>query len=178
MADTDPDVEPLTVNTVEGSGANVGAAIVGAFGTLTLNANGTYTYVVNNALAAVQGLSNLETLTEQFDYTVTDGTATSNTATLTVTIFGTDDPAVITNLTPSAEGGDAVVDEDDLLATRGLGESAGSDPTKDSLTVTGTFNISAPDGLDDLTIGGNAVITNGVFAGRRRLRRRWATRCL
>ncbi|WP_343565533.1 DUF5801 repeats-in-toxin domain-containing protein, partial [Kiloniella sp. b19] len=32
-----------------------------------------------------------------------------------------------------------------------------------SLTQSGTFNISTPDGLDDLTIGGTTVIENGVF---------------
>jgi hypothetical protein len=68
----------------------------------------------------------------------------------------------ISNLTPAADGGDVVVNEDDLLANRGTGESAGSDQSQ-LTTQPGTFNITAPDGVDDLTIDGHAVITNGVF---------------
>src|SRR6185369_14056451 len=53
-ADTDPDAgDVLTVATVAGSAANVGSALAGLHGTLTLNANGTYSYQVNNADAAV-----------------------------------------------------------------------------------------------------------------------------
>jgi VCBS repeat-containing protein len=94
-ADTDADSETLTVNSVNGSGANVGAALCGTYGTLTLNANGCYTYVVNSA--AVQGLDSYETVTDQFTYTVTDGAATSNTATLTITVFGSNDAPSVVN---------------------------------------------------------------------------------
>ncbi|MCH6563759.1 MAG: hypothetical protein IH800_15215, partial [Myxococcales bacterium] len=54
----------------------------------------------------------------------------------------------------SGEGGDEVVDEDDLVD--------GSSPNAPALTQTGTFNIAAPDGYDDLTIGGVLVVTDGV----------------
>ncbi len=55
------------------------------------------------------------------------------------------------------------VNEDDLLASRGVGESAGSDPSKESLTQTGTFTVSSPDGIKSLTIDGHTVISNDVF---------------
>ena len=55
------------------------------------------------------------------------------------------------------------VNEDDLLASRGAGELAGSDPSKESLTQTGTFTVSSPDGIKSLTIDGHTVISNGVF---------------
>lgn len=45
----------------------------GAYGTLTLNADGTYSYALNNSLSAVQGLGAGETLTDSFAYTVSDG---------------------------------------------------------------------------------------------------------
>ncbi|EEF78887.1 retention module-containing protein [Methylophaga thiooxydans] len=63
---------------------------------------------------------------------------------------------VIEDLTPQAQGGDVSVDEDDL--------TDGSDTSKESTTQEGTFTISAADGIDDLTIGGEAVITDGVFS--------------
>ncbi len=49
---------------MNGSGGNVGAALCGSYGALTLNANGTYTYVLDKA--AVQGLGSGETATDQF----------------------------------------------------------------------------------------------------------------
>ncbi|MES0163026.1 hypothetical protein [Mesorhizobium sp. C268A] len=70
---------------------------------------------------------------------------------------------MITDLTPAANGGDVTVNEDDLLASRGVGESAGSDTSKESTTQGGTFTISSPDGIASLTIDGHAFITNGVF---------------
>ena len=51
VADTDVDVEPLTVT-------NAGV-IAGTYGTLTLNANGTYTYALNNALPAMVAPSSI-----------------------------------------------------------------------------------------------------------------------
>ena len=45
----------------------------GLYGTLTLDANGNYTYVLNNALPAVQGLGVGEKLTDTFSFTVSDG---------------------------------------------------------------------------------------------------------
>src|SRR4029077_6299182 len=72
-------------------------------------------------------------------------------------------PPTITNLTPAAGGGDVTGNEDDLLASRGAGGSAGSDTSKESLTQPGTFTVSSPDGIKSLTIDGHAVISNGVF---------------
>ncbi len=85
QADTDSDVEPLSVG-------NPGV-YVGTYGTLTLSANGTYSYVLNNANPLVQGLDTGETLTDTFAYTASDGT-TSTPSTLTITIFGTNDAPV------------------------------------------------------------------------------------
>jgi VCBS repeat-containing protein len=80
--DTDVDVEPLTVT-------NPGV-YVGAYGTLTLAADGSYTYAPN---AAAQGLDDGESAQDVFSYTASDGTA-SDTATLTVTVDGANDAPV------------------------------------------------------------------------------------
>jgi len=95
VADTDADIEPLIVNAVNGSSGNVGVAIAGLYGTLTLNENGSYTYLVNNA--AVQGLDSGERAIDHFTYAVTDGTATSNTTTLDISVFGNNDAPSIVN---------------------------------------------------------------------------------
>lgn len=140
----------------DGLGSRTFTSLTGSYGTITLNGDGTQTYTLTPAgQAAIDALPPGATLTDIFTYTLTDKDGDSDPATLTITLTGTDDGVTITNLTPAADGGDVSVDEDDL--------PAGSDTAKESLTQPGTFNISAPDGVDDLTIGGQAVITNGVF---------------
>ncbi len=81
--DTDAENDPLTVT-------NPGT-YVGTYGTLVLNSNGSYTYTPN---AAADGLAVGETQQDVFSYTATDGTA-SDTATLTVTVTGTNDAPTI-----------------------------------------------------------------------------------
>ncbi|MWV14400.1 hypothetical protein F3I62_20095, partial [Pseudomonas sp. R-28-1W-6] len=92
-------------------------------------------------------------VSDVFTYTLQDGDGDTDTATLTIAIGNT--PPVISNLTPSANGGDVTVDEDDL--------ADGSDTSKESLTQSGSFTISSPDGVAALTIGGVSFISNGVF---------------
>jgi len=68
----------------------------GQYGSLTLNADGQYTYTVNPNNAAVKALNGGETLKDSFTYTVTDADGDKSTATLDITINGTDaDKAVI-----------------------------------------------------------------------------------
>jgi len=68
----------------------------GQYGSLTLNADGQYTYTVNPNNAAVKALNGGETLKDPFTYTVTDADGDKSTATLDITINGTDaDKAVI-----------------------------------------------------------------------------------
>ncbi len=136
------------------AGGTVGTPFATAYGTLTLNADGSYTYVLNNAAQPVQGLSAGETLTEIFTYTITDGDGDTSSATLTITINGADDGVTITGL--DAEGGELTLNEDDL--------ADGSSPDAAALTQPGSFSISTPDGLGNVTIGGTQFVTNGVFA--------------
>ncbi|WP_047304483.1 hypothetical protein, partial [Pseudomonas fluorescens] len=66
-----------------------------------------------------------------------------------------DDPVIINGL--NVEGGELTVYEKNL--------SDGSAPDSAALTQNGTFAITALDGVTTLTIGGIAVVTNGVAAG-------------
>ncbi len=140
------------------NGLNEGNNVFGTYGTLTVDGNGNYTYTLNNGNAAVQGLTDGETLTETFAYTITDGDGDPSTATLTISINGSDDAVTISGLTPKSAGGDTVVDEQHL--------ADGSSPDAGALTQPGTFTISAPDGLALLQVGGVTVITGGVFTAQ------------
>jgi large repetitive protein len=70
----------------------VGSALAGAHGTLTLNTDGSYTYLVNQTDPQVQGLHTAaNTIQDVFNYTIQDTGGLQDTATLTVTIHGADD---------------------------------------------------------------------------------------
>ena len=134
-----------------------GETINGQYGTLFVKADGTYTYTLNNSSAAVQTLTTGEKLYDTFSYTLKDGDTDTDGATLKITINGADDGVTITNLTPAAQGGDLTVNENDL--------SYGSSPNNSELTQYGTFNVSAPDGLDEVWVGGVKVVDNGALYG-------------
>ncbi|MGX1415654.1 VCBS domain-containing protein [Bradyrhizobium elkanii] len=97
-------VSAIRTGAVEGSGSagTLGSGLVGAHGTLTLNTNGSYTYVVNNNDAAVQALNTGGTLTDSFNYTVKDPGNLTDTAVLTITINGANDAPVGVDDTGSA----------------------------------------------------------------------------
>ncbi|RJG42042.1 Ig-like domain-containing protein, partial [Motilimonas pumila] len=71
---------------------NIGSAIQGDFGSLVLNANGSYEYVLDNQNSSVQGLNDGQTLTDTFSYTITDGKGNSSTTQINITINGITDP--------------------------------------------------------------------------------------
>ncbi|MBB6412996.1 DUF5801 repeats-in-toxin domain-containing protein, partial [Mesorhizobium sangaii] len=142
-----------TTNADLDSGVTLGTPIHGAYGTLTLQADGSYSYVRD---AGTPG-----GVHDVFTYTIKDGDGDLSHTTLTISI-GNSTPT-IGDLTPAAGGGDVVVNENDLLANRGSGESDGSDTAKESTTQGGTFAISSPDGIASLAIDGHTFITNGAF---------------
>ena len=105
----------------------MGVAKAGSYGSLVLNANGSYTYTVDNSNAAVEALrSAASELYDTFTYTMRDTAGATSTATLTITIQGANDTATIG--TPSV----AVVTED-------VGVSGGN------LSATGTIPITDVD---------------------------------
>ena len=107
-ADTDPDAgDTLSVTKV--NGGSIANPITGAHGTLTINANGTYSYQVNNADPAVVGLGLNQTITDTFTYAVSDGHGGTASATLTITIFGTNDgPTAVPDTNWTVEDGASI----------------------------------------------------------------------
>ena len=102
-----------------GASGTIGSTFTGNYGDLTINADGSYTYVANNAGSLLAG----ETATETFTYTVTDATGNTDTATITITILGVDDAPIGvadtgyieegSTLTVEDEDGKSGTDEDD-----------------------------------------------------------------
>ncbi|PRB48169.1 type I secretion target [Pseudomonas sp. MYb2] len=141
---TGPNAGPITPGT-----------FTGTYGTLVLNANGTYTYTLNTNDADFKNLHGGGNGTETFTYTLTDADGDTSTANLVLQIHNNDDPVIINGL--NVEGGELTVYEKNL--------TDGSAPDSTALTQNGTFTITALDGVTTLTVGGIAVVTNGVAAG-------------
>ncbi|MGG7651278.1 retention module-containing protein [Pseudomonas sp. ES4] len=137
------------------SGPVVGGTFNGQYGTLVLNANGTYTYTLNTSDADFKALHAGGSGTETFTYTLTDADGDTSTAKLVLNIHNNDDPVTIGGL--NVEGGELTVYEKNL--------SYGTDPDTQALTQSGTFTVNAPDGLQSLTVSGVAVVSGGVAAG-------------
>ena len=144
-----------------GSAGTVGAALKGLYGSLTLSANGTYTYVVDNTNPTVDALNPGDTLSESFNYTLLDHRdGLNDIAVLTITILGRNDAPVavndagsaleaggISNGTPGANAignvltNDTDVDSSDTPALNGFVESFRTGATEGSGTA---GNIGAP----------------------------------
>jgi VCBS repeat-containing protein len=139
--DTDVDslLPPLVSGLVSGiksstKTGNVGAPFNGSYGTILMNANGTYSYKLDNSYVDVDELDEGDLLFEEFDYTLTgsiDGE--KSVGTLTITIIGSNDPPVAkddefvlfedelyTNLFSNVISNDIDVDGDDKLMSNAL----------------------------------------------------------
>ena len=139
--DSDPDGDSLTISAVAGSAGNVGVAVAGTYGSLTLNADGSYTYNASNTSAidsAATGSHPIDT----FTYTVSDGDGGTTTQTINITI---DRPPVVVT-----ESG-AAVESASASGTAGIGGTGGlagdSDPDGDSLTITAVGGVAGNVGV-------------------------------
>ncbi len=148
--DTDEDGDVLIVTNVmdadedlavtAGTTSMDGTVITGLYGTLTIGADGSYIYnLTSNDDPVIQGLAEGETLSDVFSYVVTDTFNQPQTATLTITITGTNDA-------PSL-----VVTNGDTGTVYEAGLADGSMIGLTNTTVSGDFTVADPDGLDDIT---------------------------
>ena len=86
-----------------------GTSVTGTYGTLTIGADGSYTYVADQT--AADALDSGDSVTDVFVYTLSDGTATT-TANITITVLGINDPPVAVDDTDT-------VDEDGTVTKTG-----------------------------------------------------------
>uniref|UniRef100_UPI0010F9ED76 VCBS domain-containing protein n=1 Tax=Pseudomonas sp. 2FG TaxID=2502191 RepID=UPI0010F9ED76 len=131
------------------------AVLQGTYGTLTLNADGSYNYQMDPNDPDFLALGGGGSATETFGYTLNDADGDSDTANLLLQIRNKDDGVQIQDL--DVAGGEQSVDEDDL--------ADGSDPSQEPTTVSGSFKVEAPDGLLNLSVGGISVVAGGVVNG-------------
>jgi VCBS repeat-containing protein len=102
-------VTAIRVGSSEGSGTagSIGSALTGTYGQLTIAANGSYSYVANQA--AADALDVGDSVTDTFNYTLSDGTAT-DIGVITITILGANDnPTAVNDTGYIKEGGTLTV---------------------------------------------------------------------
>jgi VCBS repeat-containing protein len=132
-----------------------GTASTGGYGTYAMTANGVWTYKLDNANAKVQGLTLGATLQDTFTVAAADGTP----KTITITITGTNDAAVISGPTTG-----------DVIEAGGVANAVAGTPT-----ATGTLTSFDVDGANNAFIavtagtastggyGTYAMAANGVW---------------
>ncbi len=99
---------------------------LGQYGDFTVNADGTWSYNLDNGNTTVQALDKGETLTDTITVTIKDESGASVTKDITVTINGTDDntaPKVTTPGAVNATEDDATVTYTQIVATDAEGDS-------------------------------------------------------
>ncbi|MDP1584286.1 MAG: cadherin domain-containing protein [Bradyrhizobium sp.] len=127
---TGPESTPVTTGVV-------GTALQGTYGKLTLNANGSYSYALDNNNATVQGLTSVSpAILDVFNYTINDSGGASDTATLTITITGADD-------LPQAVADVRTVTEDAAPSTFSVLANDASDPDTGALNTISTGIVTA-----------------------------------
>nr|WP_321513825.1 VCBS domain-containing protein [uncultured Pseudodesulfovibrio sp.] len=190
--DFDPDpahsVDSLLMNSIDYAGIDstglnpgpvdipsTGQTVEGLYGTLFIEPNGDYTYTLNEELA--DRLEEGETFDEVFNYTIEDPVgAVSNTAQLTVTVYGSNDApyAVADTNVQAIEHGDSTAyqypdgypvfgDDGSETATTQMVLEPGSDLVDPTPGVDG-YGTEILAGEDDaaLQVDLSSVFTNGL----------------
>ena len=139
----------------EGSGAAgmPGVAFQGSYGSLTLHADGSYSYAVDNANPDVNALAAGATLIERFNYTVSDGSL-ADTAVLAITIHGANDAPV-----NAAPAGHVQFDyEQGQIAGLSVHDVDGN------LAAANTVSLSVGQGSLSVVASGGATVSGGGSA--------------
>ena len=168
--DTDADSDTLTVSHIAVTGgsnstvadsstsASNGTSVTGTYGTLTVGEDGSYTYTADQS--AADALDAGDTATDSFTYTISDGKGGTDTATLIITVTGTNDTPAATNDTGS-------VNEDATLTVSSAGSGvvqdndtdADADDTASSLVIT---QIKPSGGSNSSVAGSSTYNSNGT----------------
>lgn len=130
-------------------GASDTAAItaLNTYGTLTQNSDGTWSFALDNNRAATQALTAASDLSYTLNYTMKDADGDTSPAALTITIKGANDSASV--VTAQASGADHTVYESGLNPN-------GSNAAANTESATGSFTVSASDGIASVVIGGTS----------------------
>ncbi|MCJ8328470.1 MAG: VCBS domain-containing protein, partial [Lentisphaeria bacterium] len=161
--DSDPD-DTLTVTST--------GTFTGDYGTLFVNADGSYSYRLINTNTLVNALNTGETLTDAFAYTITDG-ATTDVANVTIIINGVNDsPTAVDDTATVTELVDSIA-SNSISMTTATGLLANDIDPEDNLSVTstgtftgdyGTLSVNS-DGSYSYSLDNTNTLVNALDAG-------------
>ena len=146
---TDASGSSITISSP--NSASVGSAVTGYYGQLTLDSDGTYSYVANQSNA--NALDDGESGTDVFTFTVSDGTTTTS-STITFTVNGANDAPTASNNT--------VTTNEDTTYTFTASDFGFSDVDGDTLSSVTVSALSGSDGtflLNGVAITGSTSVT-------------------
>ena len=166
--DTDPDADDASGNftitairlgATEGSGTakTLGSAFTTTYGTVTINADGSYTYVADQNGST--NLSNGATATDSFNYTVQDhDSGDTDVATLVITITGTNNNAPV-----ASDDTGYIVEDGTLTVSNGGSAVTGSDSNNNNASGDNTGDVLVGDtDEDDDTLTVSAISGGSV----------------
>jgi VCBS repeat-containing protein len=136
---------------VDGTDGTIATPLEGDYGRLTVFADGSYNYQANNnIMISGSRMVSGQSVTDVFTYTVADGNGSTDTAILTITINGTDEP-------PIAEDDYTTVNVEDgsVTVNSGNGVSVNDADIEGDITVTGIENSSGNTGTIGSPLSGN-----------------------
>ncbi len=182
VIDNDTDIDNLHSNlsviNVDGQDVPINGdiALVGIYGTLNINSDGSYTYVANDSNQTVNALAAGESIKESFSYTLSDNDSINpktDSANLSITINGSNDAPIVTSTVSTGS-----VTEDNAAQSVATGDISFSDvDLSDTHTVTssktssnygvdmGTFSVVENSDTTGSGTGGNATWTYHINNG-------------
>ncbi|MFJ4352837.1 VCBS domain-containing protein [Pseudomonas sp. NPDC089428] len=129
--------------------------INGNFGQLTLNEDGTYTFVVNSADPAIRALAAGQSLDVIFTYQIHDSGGLTDQAQLVITVTGVNDPPVVNAVSIDAVEAGGLNNAIPGIDPSGNISAAYSDPDGDTLSITGVLSPAGVTGILGQPLAGN-----------------------
>ena len=167
----DGETASLTYAVLDGNSHVVDGGLAGQYGTLTVNTDGSYTYVPNAAAINALPAGNFS---DQFNVQTTDVHGATGTATLTVNVTGADDAPVAVDDANSITAGNAPVSgnllandtdaEGDTLSVSAVDQATSNSTT---ITVDGTYGelvVTKATGAYTYTLGVTSAEAAAVAA--------------
>ncbi|MFB2566926.1 beta strand repeat-containing protein [Rhizobium sp. IMFF44] len=167
LTGADVDSTLLAWSIVAGSGqtANGGGSVTGTYGTLNVNANGIWTYVLDQSKA--DPLNVFDHPKENFTVQLSDGQGGLTTQTVVVTVNGTNDAASISGTATGSVTEDGQLTANGVLTVADVDNGQSHFQTPASLTGTyGTFTFNATTGIWGYTLNNSASNVQALNGGQ------------
>ena len=139
----------VAAGSLASASGNVATSVAGTYGSVSIAADGSYAYTLDNSKPTVQALARGQLVTDTFTYTITDSQGATSSTTLSVTVNGANDAPVIT-----VRAGDA--------------DSASLTETNSGLIVSDTLSVFDVDTQDTVAASKvDSLVVGGTYSGVR-----------